>query len=144
MGSGPSGKRNGSSQAAIVVGALLVFVGACSLAGALVPSMTFDRIVATLRRIWSIVWPCALLVAGAYILWAVKTGKLSNVSRPCARGQFRRSRADKRIFGVCGGIAYYFGIDATMVRIVAVILLVAFPLMVVASYVAIALIIPQS
>ncbi len=144
MASGPSGKHGGSSQAAIVIGILLVFIGAWSLFGALVPSMTIDRIVFELRRIWSFVWPCALLVAGAYILWAVKTGKLSNVAHPVSRGQFRRSRADKRIFGVCGGVAYYFGIDATMVRIVAVILLVAFPLMASISYLAIAVIVPQS
>ena len=31
-----------------------------------------------------------------------------------------RSRADKRIAGVCGGFAEYFGIDATIVRLLVV------------------------
>jgi phage shock protein C len=34
-----------------------------------------------------------------------------------------RSRTDRMIAGVCGGIAEYFDIDPTIVRIVAVILL---------------------
>lgn len=37
-----------------------------------------------------------------------------------------RSRTDKRIAGVCGGLGEYFGIDATLVRlIVALFVLVA-------------------
>jgi phage shock protein PspC (stress-responsive transcriptional regulator) len=28
-----------------------------------------------------------------------------------------RSRADRRIGGVCGGLAHYFNIDATLVRL---------------------------
>jgi len=31
-----------------------------------------------------------------------------------------RSRTDRMIFGVCGGLARYFNIDPTIVRIVAV------------------------
>lgn len=30
---------------------------------------------------------------------------------------FRLTRSDAKLFGVCGGIARYFGIDATLVRI---------------------------
>ena len=33
------------------------------------------------------------------------------------RGQLVRSETDKRIAGVCGGIARYFGIDPVLVRI---------------------------
>jgi len=31
-----------------------------------------------------------------------------------------RSRTDRRIWGVCGGLAKYFNIDPTIVRIIAV------------------------
>ena len=31
-----------------------------------------------------------------------------------------RSRTDRRIWGVCGGLAKYFNIDPTIVRVVAV------------------------
>ena len=33
-----------------------------------------------------------------------------------------RASIDKKIFGVCGGIAHYFGMDSTLVRLIAVIL----------------------
>ena len=31
-----------------------------------------------------------------------------------------RSNSDKKIFGVCGGLAEYFGIDSTVVRLILV------------------------
>lgn len=34
-----------------------------------------------------------------------------------------RSRTDKKIAGVCGGLAEYFNIDATIIRIIFIILL---------------------
>jgi phage shock protein C len=37
----------------------------------------------------------------------------------------RRSREDRIIGGVCGGLARYFGVDATLVRLASVILAVA-------------------
>ena len=37
--------------------------------------------------------------------------------------QLRRSRNNKLIAGVCGGIAEYFNIDVTVVRVVAFLLL---------------------
>lgn len=35
-----------------------------------------------------------------------------------------RSQTDRKIAGVCGGLAEYFGIDATIIRIIAVVLLI--------------------
>jgi phage shock protein C len=34
-----------------------------------------------------------------------------------------RSKTNRKIAGVCGGIAEYFGIDPTLVRVIAVLLL---------------------
>jgi phage shock protein C len=34
-----------------------------------------------------------------------------------------RSKSDRKIAGVCGGLAEYFGVDATIIRIIAVVLL---------------------
>ena len=36
-----------------------------------------------------------------------------------------RASQDKKIFGVCGGIAHYFGVDSTLVRLITVILVFA-------------------
>ena len=35
-----------------------------------------------------------------------------------------RSRTDRKIAGVCGGLAKYFGMDATMIRVLFVVLAV--------------------
>ena len=40
-----------------------------------------------------------------------------NPSGPPARKRMRRNTSDRWIAGVCSGIADYFGIDATLVRI---------------------------
>ena len=36
-----------------------------------------------------------------------------------------RSRTDRMLGGVCGGIAEYFGVDPTLIRLLAVVLIVA-------------------
>lgn len=36
-----------------------------------------------------------------------------------------RASVDKKLFGVCGGIAHYFGVDSTLVRLVCAILVFA-------------------
>ena len=37
-----------------------------------------------------------------------------------------KSRTDRKLWGVCGGIAEYFGIDSTLVRLGLVILIACF------------------
>jgi phage shock protein C len=50
---------------------------------------------------------------------------MSNESQPQAPAKrLYRSRSDHMVGGVCGGIARYFGVDPTLVRVVAVIALV--------------------
>ena len=36
-----------------------------------------------------------------------------------------RASIDKKIFGVCGGIAHYFNIDSNLVRLIAAVLVIA-------------------
>ena len=36
-----------------------------------------------------------------------------------------RASMDKKLFGVCGGIAHFFGIDSTLVRLITIILVFA-------------------
>ena len=59
-------------------------------------------------------------------MWAAgpdgKNERMSNFSdspRPVRR--LTLSSRDKKIAGVCGGIADYFGVDATLVRVIAVV-----------------------
>ncbi len=39
--------------------------------------------------------------------------------------EFRRSLVDKKLFGVCGGLAQYFGIDSSLIRMLYVVLCLA-------------------
>ena len=39
--------------------------------------------------------------------------------------RLHKSESDKKICGVCGGIAHYFGVDSTLVRLIAVVLFFA-------------------
>ncbi len=54
-----------------------------------------------------------------------------------------RSRTDQMLGGVCAGIADYFGIDPTVVRLVAVFLLLASNVAVVVAYVVLWVVVPE-
>ena len=53
-----------------------------------------------------------------------------------------RSRDDRMIWGVCGGIAKYFGVDPVVVRVVAIVLLVFTAGAAIIAYILAAIIIP--
>lgn len=55
-----------------------------------------------------------------------------------------RSTKDSKIFGVCGGIAEYFDIDSTIVRVTAVVLTFLPVIPGVLVYLILALIIPKN
>jgi phage shock protein C len=47
------------------------------------------------------------------------------VGSPVQFRELRRSVKDKKLFGVCGGIAAYFNVDSTIVRILYICLVIA-------------------
>jgi phage shock protein C len=53
-----------------------------------------------------------------------------------------RSRNNRMLAGICGGIANYFNIDPVIVRIIVVICLLAFNIMAVIAYIILIFIIP--
>ena len=53
-----------------------------------------------------------------------------------------RSRNNRMLAGVCGGLANYFGIDPTIVRVLAVICLLAFNIMAVIAYLILIIVVP--
>ena len=54
-----------------------------------------------------------------------------------------RARYDRRIFGVCGGLAHYFNIDPTLVRVGMLLLVFAYGVSIL-FYLAAALIMPDT
>ena len=53
-----------------------------------------------------------------------------------------RSRTDRKLAGVCGGIANYFGLDPTLVRIIYLVLCLIPPFPAVLLYIALIFIVP--
>ena len=133
---------NKPSRFLVGLGVLLICFGAVNLVDKLLPPELFMAVSAFVRGMWGVAWPLLLIVLGAYILWAAKTGRLSSIRSVGGYTSLRRSRTDKRIFGVCGGLAQHYGADASAVRVVAVLLLVFLTPMALVTYFAMALIIP--
>lgn len=75
------------------------------------------------------------------------TGKQKVVEEPAPkqhrRKRLTRSRRDKKLFGVCGGIADYLNVDATLVRIAFVIGIIASGGPFVLAYLALAYVMPE-
>ena len=111
------------SKFAIGVGVLLVAVGVVNLLDNLIPYDFIAMVGNFMHSLWRFAWPALLIIAGIYLLWAAKKGKLSNPNVIKGQGSLRRSLTDRRIMGVCGGIARYFGLDSSVVRVIAVFLL---------------------
>ncbi|TVP83090.1 MAG: PspC domain-containing protein [Alkalicoccus sp.] len=54
-----------------------------------------------------------------------------------------RTTRDRKLAGVCGGVADYFNIDPTLVRIITVVLFIPFSAMIAALYIAAIFLIPN-
>jgi phage shock protein PspC (stress-responsive transcriptional regulator) len=79
-----------------------------------------DTEVAAVRLAWvvfSIVPGCVVGGALAYFAaWIIMPEGDAAAARPL-RSALTRSRTDRRLGGVCGGLADYLGIDSTVVRV---------------------------
>lgn len=89
---------------------------------------------------WSFVFPILLILLGMAIIYYRQTERAQPAetqAAPSASGTgegsapsqtyraFRRSSTDKKLFGVCGGLAKYFSIDSNLLRLLYVILCLA-------------------
>ena len=85
-------------------------------------------------------WPGLLILVGILLISSYRksqtqaTDLLESIHNIGSKGvesdssthsrRFFRNRVDKKIFGLCGGIGTYFGIDSTLVRLIAVIIII--------------------
>jgi phage shock protein PspC (stress-responsive transcriptional regulator) len=85
----------------------------------------FDADVTIVRLVWVIfsIIP-GVFIGGvvAYIAAWILTPAASEQAQRFLGRRLARSETDKQIAGVCGGLAEYFGVDSTIVRLAAVIL----------------------
>ena len=85
----------------------------------------FDADVALVRAAWVVlsIWPGAIVLGviayvAAWVLMPRAEAPPATTSRP----RLVRSQTDRRIAGVCGGLADYFDVDPTIVRLTWVVL----------------------
>jgi len=77
------------------------------------------------RAAWVVlsIWPGAIVLGViAYLAAWILMPRAEDVAPPATRPRLMRSQTDKRIAGVCGGLADYFDVDPTIVRVSWVIL----------------------
>jgi len=90
------------------------------------PGGVFDVDVTFVRVAWIVlsIWPGAIILGiAAYLVAWVLIPVADVIEAPArAQKQLLRSRTDRRIGGVCGGLAEYFGADPTIVRVAWVVL----------------------
>lgn len=81
----------------------------------------FDADVALVRAAWVVlsIWPGAVVLGViAYIAaWLIMPRADAARAAVPARTRLVRSQTDKRIAGVCGGLAEYFEVDPTIMRV---------------------------
>ena len=86
---------------------------------------------------WSVVLPLILILAGVALIYysyskgrfLIATGHVGaeGAETTAAGGvkALRRSKTDKKVFGVCGGLGKYLELDSTVVRLVFVLVILA-------------------
>ena len=82
----------------------------------------FDADVTLVRLAWVVL----SIVPGSFVgglvayiaAWAIMTDSSSPASAEAETRRLTRSTTDRKIAGVCGGLAEYFNVDATLVRVI--------------------------
>ena len=140
----PPGQQPRTSQdkAGLIIGVVLIFVGGWLLlrTTGVIPAVVLEWI----GRARGLGWPLALIVGGiAVIVWGARP-HTSGPHMPAKGTRLYRSRKEKVIAGVFGGLGDYFHVDPTFLRLVFVALALAFGgESAIVAYIIAAIIIPQ-
>jgi|Deesub1362B_J571_1020462.scaffolds.fasta_scaffold01135_2 phage shock protein PspC (stress-responsive transcriptional regulator) len=100
---------------------------------------------------WTLFWPLLLILIGALYLIHVfrsqeteRMGSVKEAEKTTPQKKLYRSRTDRKIAGVCGGLGEYFGIDPTIVRVLWAVLTVVTSLFIgIIVYIVMALVVPE-
>ncbi len=99
-------------------GVLLIVAGLLLLLGLIGPLGGLFAVVAVFMG--SVLWPLLVIVLGLYLFFnqSNKTDIRSSIDEVFPQGKkLHRSRSDRRIAGICGGIGIYFKVDSNLIRI---------------------------
>jgi phage shock protein C len=101
---------------------------------------------------WGFVFPVIIILLGVFLILqsrgkaaetpsaSTEASETTGQERP---KELRRSVVDRKIFGVCGGLAKYLGADSSIIRILFIVLTLASFGMGVILYLALAIIVPE-
>lgn len=132
-----------SSQAGLVVGAALVAFGLARFVSMGNGREWWTALLHFAERALDVLWPIALMAVGGVLLWAGMTGRLDGILAGRFNPPLRRSADERRLLGVCGGLAHFCGVNAVIVRVVFVLLLFASPWFCLLAYLILALVMPR-
>ncbi|MBQ9069399.1 MAG: PspC domain-containing protein [Eggerthellaceae bacterium] len=132
-----------SERALFAVGVVLVVLGVLLVFG--IYTSWWSSMIMWLRRASRIALPLGLIALGVYVVQGARNHAFDHLFDGSSQRQqvLERSGDDSRIAGVCGGIAQYFGIESTFVRVIAVLMAFASPLFALIAYAALVLVIPH-
>lgn len=135
----PSKSTKMPGEVGTIIGIVLVGLGIWFLLSnlGLIPAPLF----ALLRIIRSSFWPIVLIFIGVIIILATSGRRTFTIETQGKR--LYRSRTQRMIAGVAGGIAEYFGTDPTWVRLAWAVLTIANPPAGLVAYVVAAIVIPE-
>lgn len=108
-----TGQGRSRQDALVMIGGLIIVFGMWTLAEktGLVP----DVVWVWWRTLWAARSALALVVIGALLIIAAKRDTWPDV--PPAGTPLYRARSDRWVAGVLGGVARYFSVDSTLVRL---------------------------
>ena len=109
-----------------VAGIVMVVLGFAALLVIYSSVWWWGLFIKFINTLLAFLFPCATLLLICYLIWAWKKGKFDRALTE-KRGVLRKSQNDKRIAGVCGGIAAYLHVDSMVIRIIALFLFLASP-----------------
>jgi phage shock protein C len=109
--------QNTGQALTIIVGVGVILVGL----GLLLNSLGWPWFGYAWHTFWRLFWPVTLIGIGLLVLvgafWG-QSGWWRHVRLPAAGTVLRRSRTDRMVAGVCGGLGEYLHVDSTLIRIV--------------------------
>ncbi len=101
---------------------------------------------------WGVVFPAILILLGLGVIYFSQTKRVevpgtpvetsSQIPQPPPK-ELRRSVTDRKIFGVCGGLAKYLNADSSIVRILFIVLTLASFGVGIILYLALGIIVPE-
>jgi phage shock protein PspC (stress-responsive transcriptional regulator) len=129
--------RDSARSIGLIAGGALVLLGAWFLL------RDTGLIPAWFAETWSrAAWPVAIIVVGVAILVISARGGLS-IRGPRPGARLYKSRTDKWVDGVLGGLGEYLGVDPVVLRLAFIVLVLAGWGALILAYIVLAIVVPR-